>query len=122
MLLWWRFTANCASAPPAPSCACRRRKAWQGVALLVQFMVQDRAAPIIIGLHDHERVSWQSGVRAAEAQKPLVRANNVGFSAFIDANGQILSSLIGHAGNGTMDIQPRSGATPYVRIAAWLSQ
>lgn len=61
-------------------------------------------------------------VRAAEAQKPLVRANNVGFSAFIDANGQILSSLIGHAGNGTMDIQPRSGATPYVRIAAWLSQ
>jgi len=61
-------------------------------------------------------------VRAAEAQKPLVRANNVGFSAFIDANGQILSSLIGHAGSGAMDIQPRSGATPYVRIAAWLSQ
>ena len=61
-------------------------------------------------------------VRAAEAQKPLVRANNVGFSAFIDPNGQVLSSLVGHAGNGTTEVQPRSGATPYVRVAAWLSQ
>ena len=121
MLLWWRFTANCASAPPAPSCACRRRKAWQGVALLVQFMVLDRAAPITIGLHDHGRVPWQGGVRAAEAQKPPVR-NNVGFSAFIDANRQILTSPMGHAGKGAINIQPRRGATPYIRIAAWLSQ
>ncbi|MDB5930733.1 MAG: apolipoprotein N-acyltransferase [Polaromonas sp.] len=60
-------------------------------------------------------------VRAAEAQKPMVRANNVGYSAFIDHHGQVLSSLGGAAGVGVMDVAPRTGDTPYVRMAAWLA-
>ena len=57
-------------------------------------------------------------VRAAEAQKPMVRANNVGYSAFIDERGRVLSALTGGATTNTMAMQPRSGSTPYVWLAA----
>lgn len=59
-------------------------------------------------------------VRAAEAQKPLVRPNNVGYSAFIDHKGQVLSQLKDLPGAGVTTMQPRYGNTPYVLFAAWL--
>lgn len=62
-------------------------------------------------------------VRAAESQKPMVRSNNVGYSAFIDERGAVLSETTGDGTTGTMALQPRSGDTPYValasRIARW---
>lgn len=57
-------------------------------------------------------------VRAAEAQKPMVRANNVGVSAFIDERGGVLSAATGGGTTGVMAMQPRSGTTPYVAFAA----
>ena len=61
-------------------------------------------------------------VRAAEAQKPMVRANNVGYSAFIDHRGRVRSSLLGEPGSGVMEVVPRVGVTPYVAFAAWAAQ
>lgn len=60
-------------------------------------------------------------VRAAEAQKPMVRANNVGYSAFIDARGTALSELVGTSGVRTMEVVPHRGDTPYVTAAAWIA-
>jgi apolipoprotein N-acyltransferase len=60
--------------------------------------------------------------RAAEAQKPLLRPNNVGYSAFIDHQGQVLSALIGEPGTGFWPVQPRAGVTPYVALMNWLAQ
>lgn len=57
-------------------------------------------------------------VRAAEAQKPMVRANNVGYSAFIDERGEVLSATRGDGTTGLMAMLPRSGNTPYVAIAS----
>ncbi|RZJ14023.1 MAG: apolipoprotein N-acyltransferase, partial [Haliea sp.] len=62
-------------------------------------------------------------VRAAEAQKPMVRSNNVGYSAFIDERGRVMSETSGASTAGLMSVQPRSGVTPYValasRVSAW---
>jgi apolipoprotein N-acyltransferase len=60
-------------------------------------------------------------VRAAEAQKPMVRPNNVGYSAFIDHKGTVLSESIGSPTVGVMRMIPRVGDTPYVRLSAWIS-
>lgn len=59
-------------------------------------------------------------VRAAEAQKPMVRPNNVGISAFIDYRGNVLSKQVDVPESGVMSVQPRTGNTPYVLFAVWL--
>jgi apolipoprotein N-acyltransferase len=59
-------------------------------------------------------------VRAAEAQKPMVRPNNVGISAFIDYRGNVLSQQVDVPESGVMNVQPRVGNTPYVLFAVWL--
>lgn len=61
-------------------------------------------------------------VRAAEAQKPMVRANNVGVSAFIDERGRVLASVDGASSIGVMAMSPRAGDTPHTRWAATLSE
>jgi apolipoprotein N-acyltransferase len=60
-------------------------------------------------------------VRAAEAQKPMVRPNNVGYSTFIDYKGAVLSESIGAPTAGILRMFPRVGDTPYVRLSAWMS-
>ncbi|WP_084455340.1 apolipoprotein N-acyltransferase [Comamonas composti] len=60
-------------------------------------------------------------VRAAELQKPLVRANNVGLSSFIDHRGRVLAAWSGEAGSGSSHMTPRNGATPYSRLASTLA-
>ncbi len=55
-------------------------------------------------------------MRAAETNRPLVRATNTGISALIDADGSIIKQspqFAEYVLTGT--IQPRSGDTPYVR-------
>ncbi|CAB5691834.1 Apolipoprotein N-acyltransferase [Delftia tsuruhatensis] len=59
-------------------------------------------------------------VRAAELQKPLVRANNAGISSFIDHHGHTLASWGGEAGTGVWTLAPRTGSTPYAAMAAGL--
>lgn len=60
-------------------------------------------------------------IRAAELQKPLARANNVGVSAFIDHRGKVLASLSGEAGSGQWTMPTRTGRTPYVHIVEWFA-
>ncbi len=55
-------------------------------------------------------------MRAAETNRPLIRATNTGISALIDADGSIIKQspqFAEYVLTGT--IQPRSGETPYVR-------
>ncbi|MDR2851855.1 MAG: apolipoprotein N-acyltransferase [Burkholderiaceae bacterium] len=59
-------------------------------------------------------------VRAAEAQKPLIRANNVGPSAFISADGTVVSDLHGMFGHSDLQVRGRTGRTPFVRVASML--
>lgn len=55
-------------------------------------------------------------VRAAELQKPLVRANNVGISSFIDHRGRTLAAWSGEPGSGQWPMTPRTGHTPYAAM------
>ncbi|WP_162846630.1 apolipoprotein N-acyltransferase [Corticibacter populi] len=60
-------------------------------------------------------------VRAAEANKPLVRANNVGFSAIIGTRGELLQSWRGAPTVLRGAVLPRTGQTPYMRLRQWLA-
>ena len=63
--------------------------------------------------HQHLQIAR---VRTLETARPMARATNTGVSAFIDYDGRILArspQFEAHALDAT--IQPRAGATPYVR-------
>ncbi len=67
--------------------------------------------------HQHEEMAR---MRARETERYLLRATNTGVSAIIDADGEIAAQSeqfktqsISHS------VQPRAGATPYVRWGNW---
>ena len=60
-------------------------------------------------------------VRAMEAQKPLIRANNVGPSAFISPDGKVIGS-VWISGSADLQVLGRVGNTPFVRMASMLSR
>ncbi len=60
-------------------------------------------------------------VRALEAQKHLIRANNVGPSAFVSPDGSVTDGIFGAPGIADSTVPGRSGQTPYVRLASLLS-
>jgi apolipoprotein N-acyltransferase len=69
---------------------------------------------------------WQhleiARMRALETGRPLVRSTNTGVSAVIDHHGTVLGSipLFQRAGLA-VELQPRSGATPFVLLGNWLA-
>jgi apolipoprotein N-acyltransferase len=59
-------------------------------------------------------------MRARETERALLRATNTGISAIIDADGQLLArTRQSHAEAVSATIEPRTGATPYVRWGNW---
>jgi apolipoprotein N-acyltransferase len=67
----------------------------------------------------YERHSWQIlKARTLEAQKPLLRSNNTGYSGFIDAWGKEHQMEYGIEGDVVFNITPRHGNTPFTTIAA----
>ncbi len=73
----------------------------------------DSSAP-----HQHLQISR---MRAVETQRPLIRATTNGISAFVDYRGRIVSAspqFKTFVLTGT--VQPRKGATPYIRMGNYL--
>lgn len=72
----------------------------------------DSAAP-----HQHEQ---KARMRAREFARPLVRVTNTGVSSAIDYQGNV-QGRIEHDVQGILDVevQPRSGMTPYARTGNW---
>ncbi|MDH3715918.1 MAG: apolipoprotein N-acyltransferase [Gammaproteobacteria bacterium] len=71
-----------------------------------------------IAPHQHLQIAR---VRALETARPMARATNTGISAFIDHDGRILArspQFAAHALDAS--IQPRAGATPYVRYGNYM--
>lgn len=67
----------------------------------------------------YERHSWQIlKARAMEAQKPLLRSNNTGYSGFIDPWGKEYQMEYGNESDAVFNITPRYGNTPFTIIAA----
>ncbi len=67
--------------------------------------------------------SWQiSKVRAMEAQKPMLRSNNTGYSGHIDAWGK--ESVMAYEVEATQkyEVTPRLGNTPYTNLISFLSK
>lgn len=70
-----------------------------------------------IGPHQHFQMAR---VRAREAGRPLLRATNTGITAVVDADGRVQARLPQfEPGVLRATVQPRSGATPYVRYGDW---
>lgn len=66
--------------------------------------------------------SWQiNKVRAIEAQKPMIRSNNTGYSGYIDAWG--VERVMEYEAEATekYEITPRFGNTPYTNLISFLS-
>jgi apolipoprotein N-acyltransferase len=56
-------------------------------------------------------------MRALEAGRPLVRVTNTGVSAVLDHRGAVVDSIpLGQRAGLTVEIQPRTGATPFVTV------
>ena len=72
----------------------------------------DSAAP-----HQHEQ---KARMRAREFARPLIRVTNTGVSSAIDYKGNI-QGRIQHDVQGSLDVQvqPRTGMTPYARTGNW---
>src|SRR5690606_940987 len=68
-------------------------------------------------LHQHLQISR---MRSLETSRPMLRATNTGMTAAIDPNGVVRAVLQPHV-KGVLDVevQGRSGLTPYVRWANW---
>jgi apolipoprotein N-acyltransferase len=67
--------------------------------------------------HQHEEMAR---MRARETERYLLRATNTGISAIIDAGGRIVArSPQFEVATVSHEVQPRSGATPYVRWGNW---
>jgi apolipoprotein N-acyltransferase len=60
-------------------------------------------------------------VRAAEAQKPLLRSNNVGVSAILDARGEELNIEFSQDNTLIALVTPRQGVTPFAKAMKFLS-
>ena len=70
-----------------------------------------------IAPHQHLQIAR---MRSLELGRESIRATNTGISAFIDAGGRILASGAQFkAVEMSMDVQPRSGMTPYARFGNW---
>jgi apolipoprotein N-acyltransferase len=70
-----------------------------------------------IAPHQHLQIAR---MRSLELERETIRATNTGISAFIDARGAVLATgaqfePVQMSGN----VQPRTGATPYVRFGNW---
>jgi apolipoprotein N-acyltransferase len=60
-------------------------------------------------------------MRALEGGRPMVRATNTGISAIIDWRGRVVGRIPSFVRETlTAAVQPRSGATPFVRLGNWL--
>lgn len=61
-----------------------------------------------------------SRMRAIETGRPVLRATNTGATAAIDEHGKVLAALP-YFTEGALEatVQPRNGATPYVRFGNW---
>jgi apolipoprotein N-acyltransferase len=67
--------------------------------------------------HQHEEMAR---MRARETERYVLRATNTGISAIIDADGRIVAqSEQFKTQTITHSVQPRAGATPYVRWGNW---
>ena len=67
--------------------------------------------------HQHEEMAR---MRARETERYMLRATNTGISAIIDDGGRIVAqSAQFEVDTVTHSVQPRSGATPYVRWGNW---
>ena len=67
--------------------------------------------------HQHEEMAR---MRARESERYLLRATNTGISAIIDADGKMVArSRQFETETVTQRVQPRAGATPYVRWGNW---
>lgn len=70
-----------------------------------------------IAPHQHLEIAR---MRALEFGRPKIRATNTGISAFIGYDGSLLqTSAQFEPVVMTADVQPRKGATPYVRFGNW---
>jgi apolipoprotein N-acyltransferase len=59
--------------------------------------------------------------RALETGRFLLRATNTGISAIIDERGRVIAEVPTFVrGGATATVQPRQGATPFVRVMRWL--
>ncbi|MBK1695486.1 apolipoprotein N-acyltransferase [Chromatium weissei] len=69
--------------------------------------------------HQHLQIAR---FRALETGRFLLRATNTGISAVIDERGRIIASVPTFVrGGATALVQPRQGATPFVRVMQWLN-
>ncbi len=60
-------------------------------------------------------------LRTLETGRDMVRATNTGISAIIDWRGQVLTQIPSFVrGTASAQVQPRAGATPFVRLGNWL--
>ena len=60
--------------------------------------------------------------RALETGRFLLRATNTGISAIIDERGRVIADVPTFVrGGATATVQPRRGATPFVRVMRWLN-
>lgn len=67
--------------------------------------------------------SWQiSKVRAMEAQKPMLRSNNTGYSGHIDAWGKESAMAYEVEATQKYEVTPRLGNTPYTNLISFLSK
>jgi apolipoprotein N-acyltransferase len=67
--------------------------------------------------------SWQiNKVRAIEAQKPMIRSNNTGYSGYIDAWGKESAMEYEVEATEKYEVIPRFGNTPYTNLISFLSK
>ena len=88
-----------------------------------------QAARILVNVtndawYGHSIAAWQhnqmAAMRALELGRPLLRATNTGITSAIGHNGRIVAELPWFTrGVLDVDVQGRTGATPYQRIADW---
>jgi apolipoprotein N-acyltransferase len=61
-------------------------------------------------------------MRALENERWLVRSTNTGISAILDHRGDVVGVVPSfERGAFTAEVQPRGGATPFVRVGNWLA-
>lgn len=70
-----------------------------------------------IAPHQHLQIAR---MRSLEVGRESIRATNTGISAFIDAGGRVLATGAQfEAVEMSLEVQPRSGMTPYARFGNW---